>query len=611
MNALLRKQQCGARGGAKAARGVVQARRGGSASASLASSSSVASSRAAVSRGARRAQPVLRASAGAGASSAVVTPTLPETPLDIVFVSAEVAPWSKTGGLGDVISGLPVELAKRGHRVMTVAPRYDQYSDAWDTSVVLDILGEKVGFFHSKKKGVDRVFIDHPIFLAKVWGKTGSKLYGKTSGADFVDNEKRFRIFCEAAIEAARCLPFSYGEGVTFVANDWHSALVPVLLKDVYQPSGQFTDAKVAFCIHNIAFQGRFWPESWDALHLPEISKEKFEFEDGYSKVFSEMTPADEAEAAMKESTELGKTFAKLNWMQAGFMSADKNLTVSPNYAEEVVGDASKGVELDGVIAASGGIEGIVNGMDNQDFNPITDKYLPVKYGPASVMEGKQAAKQALQAEVGLEVDPEAPVIGFIGRLEEQKGVDILLAAIPEIVERAPNCQIVILGTGKKKFEKMVKALDLPNVIGVVKFSLPLAHHIFAGSDFMAIPSRFEPCGLIQLQAMSYGSVPIVSSTGGLVDTVKEGVTGFHIGALDADALTEADASAVAATVVRAVESYATEQYAQMSKKCIGQDLSWAEPAKKWEAMIEEMKSPASTDATIKKASVETPVVKV
>ncbi len=510
-----------------------------------------------------------------------------------------------------MLSGLPVELAKRGHRVMTVAPRYDQYSDAWDTSVVVEIMGEKVGFFHSKKKGVDRVFVDHPVFLAKVFGKTGSKLYGKKSGADFADNEKRFRIFCEAAIEAARCLPFSYGEGVTFVANDWHSALVPVLLKDVYQPAGQFTDAKCAFCIHNIAFQGRFWPDAWESLALPDQAKEKFMFEDGYSKVFSELTPADEAEAALQEAATVGKTFPKLNWMKAGFMSADKNLTVSPNYAEEVVGDAAKGVELDGVIAATGGIEGIVNGMDNQDFNPASDKYLPVKYGPTSVVEGKAAAKQALQAELGLEVDPAAPLVGFIGRLEEQKGVDILLAAIPEIVKRAPNCQVVILGTGKKKFEKQVKALALPNVKGVVKFSLPLAHHIFAGSDFMAIPSRFEPCGLIQLQAMSYGSVPIVSSTGGLVDTVKEGVTGYHIGALDADELTEEDAAAVAATVVFAVEAYGTEAHTKMARKCIGQDLSWAEPAKKWEAMIEEMRSPASADAAAKKQSVETPVVKV
>merc|ERR1712176_909342 len=184
------------------------------------------------------------------------------------------------------------------------------------------------------------------------------------------------------------------------------------------------------------------------------------------------MGPADEAETEIP--TELGKTFKKLNFMQAGCMSADKNLTVSPNYATEVVADPSMGVELDQVIVESGGIEGIVNGMNNDDFNPLKDKYLPVKYGPQSVVEGKAAAKQALQAEVGLEVDPSIPVIGFIGRLEEQKGVDILLAAIPEILSRC-KCQIVVLGTGKKKFEKLVKNLDIDfpdKVKGVVNFLL-------------------------------------------------------------------------------------------------------------------------------------------
>lgn len=156
-------------------------------------------------------------------------------PLNIVFVSAEVAPWSKTGGLGDVVGALPCELARRGHKVMTVAPRYDQYYDAWDTSVSSTIMGEKVNYFHTVDQGVDRVWVDNPLFLAKVWGKTGSKLYGQKAGTDFEDNQRRFRIFCEAAIEAARVLPFSPGEDVVFVANDWHSAMIPILLKTVYQ----------------------------------------------------------------------------------------------------------------------------------------------------------------------------------------------------------------------------------------------------------------------------------------------------------------------------------------------------------------------------------------
>ena len=165
--------------------------------------------------------------------------------MKIVFISTEVAPWSKTGGLGDVVGSLPVELAKRGHKVMTIAPRYDQYKGAWDTSVRVDALGHNVGYFHEHKKGVDRVFVDHPLFLAKVWGKTGSKLYGKTNGADYADNQERFAMFCQAALQAPMVLPFGYGEDVCFVANDWHSGLVPVMIKKVFQPQGE-SRAKVS-----------------------------------------------------------------------------------------------------------------------------------------------------------------------------------------------------------------------------------------------------------------------------------------------------------------------------------------------------------------------------
>lgn len=185
-------------------------------------------------------------------------------------------------GLGDVVGALPLELAKRGHKVMTIAPRYDQYADAWDTSITIDVMGEQVRFFHTVEKGVDRVWVDHPAFLAKVWGKTGSMLYGKQSGADYKDNQKRFAMFCRAAIEAARALPFGPGENCTFVANDWHSALVPVLLKDVYQARGEFTGAKSALVVHNIAFQGRFWQDSFDETGLPRSSFERFAFSDGY-----------------------------------------------------------------------------------------------------------------------------------------------------------------------------------------------------------------------------------------------------------------------------------------------------------------------------------------
>jgi len=516
-------------------------------------------------------------------------------PLNIVFVSAEVAPWSKTGGLGDVVGALPCELARRGHKVMTVAPRYDQYYDAWDTSVRTTIAGEEVGYFHTVDQGVDRVWVDSPLFLAKVWGKTGSKLYGAKAGVDFDDNQKRFRVFTEAAIEACRKLPFGPGEDVVFVANDWHSAMVPVLLKTKYQARGEFKNAKTAFCIHNIAFQGRFPASSFGGLSCPPEAKSFFDFTDNQ--------PVD---AMGKEVKGANAPTAKLNWMKAGFQTAQKLITVSPNYALEITADAAKGVELDGVIRGAGGIEGIVNGMDPTEWHPAKDKFLDVKYTASTVHQGKAAAKATLQAEAGLPVNPSAPVFGFIGRLEEQKGVDIMLKAIPDIV--AAGGQVVVLGTGKKAFEAAVRKLDAacPGAKGVVKFSAPLAHLITAGADFMLVPSRFEPCGLIQLHAMQYGTVPVVASTGGLVDTVKEGVTGYHMGALDADACIPEDVQAVAAACKKAIAAFNTPKHRSMVERCITQDLTWKEPAKKWEAVLEELAF--GENRAGKKAEVRTPV---
>lgn len=493
---------------------------------------------------------------------------------------------------------------------MSIAPRYDQYSDAWDTSVTVNVMGEDVRFFHTNKSGVDRVFIDHHMFLSKVWGKTGSKLYGSKSGADYVDNPRRFRIFCEACLEAVRVLPFGVGEDCIFVANDWHTAMLPVLLKYKYKPEGQFQSAKCVYTVHNIAFQGRFWPESMNDLNVPQAAMDLFQFNDGFSKVYDETNPPAEDGPS---KADIKGSHNKVNWMRAGFLASDRNLTVSPNYASEIASGPERGVELDTVIRQTG-IEGIVNGMDVTEWNPAVDKYIDVNYTKSNVRMGKAAAKEALQAEAGLDIDPSKPLFGYIGRLEEQKGVDILIEALPKVLQ-STKAQVVILGTGKASFEKKVEELQgkSPNLAGFVKFSAPLAHQITAGADFLMVPSRFEPCGLIQLHAMQYGTVPVVASTGGLVDTVKEGRTGFQMGTMDPDELSQADVQAVAKTMSRACEAFGTPAHDQMVSACINQDLSWAEPAKKWEGVLEEVFCYPGTSGsgTSKKGQVQTPVAKV
>ncbi|KAH7522908.1 hypothetical protein ACOSP7_000735 [Xanthoceras sorbifolium] len=499
--------------------------------------------------------------------------------MNIIFVGTEVSPWSKTGGLGDVLGGLPPAMAANGHRVMTIAPRYDQYKDAWDTDVFVELkVGdkiEKVRFFHCYKRGVDRVFVDHPMFLEKVWGKTKSKVYGPIAGEDYQDNQLRFSLLCQAALEAPRILNLNsnkyfsgpYGEDIVFIANDWHTALLPCYLKTMYKPKGMYKSAKVAFCIHNIAYQGRFAFADFALLNLPDEFKSSFDFIDGYDKPVK------------------GR---KINWMKAGILESDRIFTVSPYYAEELVSGVDKGVELDSILRKTG-ITGIVNGMDVQEWNPLTDKYTGVKYDASTVMEAKPLVKEALQAEVGLPVDRNIPVIGFIGRLEEQKGSDILVAAIPQFIRE--NVQIIVLGTGKKPMEKQLEQLEIlypDKARGVAKFNVPLAHMIIAGADFILVPSRFEPCGLIQLQAMRYGTVPIVASTGGLVDTVKEGFTGFQMGSfnVECDAVDPADVTAVAKTVKRALATYGNPASAEMIKNCMAQDLSWKGPAKMWEEVL-------------------------
>ncbi|KAA8533534.1 hypothetical protein F0562_031032 [Nyssa sinensis] len=491
--------------------------------------------------------------------------------MNLVFVGAEVGPWSKTGGLGDVLGGLPPAMAANGHRVMTVSPRYDQYKDAWDTDVLVEIkVGDRIEaarLFHCYKRGVDRVFVDHPLFLEKVWGKTGSKIYGPNAGDDYKDNQLRFSLLCQAALEAPRALNLDSREDVVFIANDWHTALLPCYLKSMYKPRGIYRTAKVVFCIHNIAYQGRFAFSDFSLLNLPQQFRGSFDFLDGYEKPVK------------------GR---KINWMKAGILESDRVVTVSPYYAEELVSGIEKGVELDDVIRMTG-ITGIVNGMDVQEWNPSTDKFIDVKYDATTVMSAKLLLKEALQAAVGLPVDRNIPVIGFIGRLEEQKGSDILVEAISQFI--GENVQIIVLGTGKKHMEKQIAMLEVlypDKARGVAKFNVPLAHMIIAGADFMLIPSRFEPCGLVQLHAMRYGTVPIVASTGGLVDTVKEGFTGFQIGpfSVECDAIDAADVKALATAVKRALATYDTGALAEMIQNCMAQDLSWKGPAKKWEKML-------------------------
>ncbi len=426
--------------------------------------------------------------------------------MEICSVSAEIAPWSKTGGLGDVAAALPKALQAQGHRVLAVAPRYAAYGDAWDTGMRLHIplFGHRheVSLYHSQTPGHDVVFVDHPSICR-------GGIYGDARGT-YGDNLFRFLLLSRAAIEIARRFPVSGGAGPArplteggtphFLSHDWHTGLLATYLRHHYQHHGLLPGSRVAHVIHNLAYQGQFsFSEFW-GLDLPPSAA---------------------------PTLDMGGV---INCMKAGLVAADRVVAVSPTYAREIC-TPEEGFGLDGVLRSRGGaLVGILNGIDPAEWHPGTDPHLPARYGAEAWPQrpdrpgpvgGKATCKAQLQAEMGLPVRADLPLLGFIGRLTGQKGIDLLEAIAPWLA-RQP-AQVALLGSGDRQYEAFFSAFArrFPNVAARVGFDVGLAHRITAGADLLLMPSRFEPCGLNQLYALAFGTVPIVHATGGLADTVR------------------------------------------------------------------------------------------
>ncbi|KAF4376701.1 hypothetical protein F8388_025572 [Cannabis sativa] len=421
--------------------------------------------------------------------------------MNIIMVSAECAPWSKTGGLGDVAGALPKALARRGHRVMVVAPRYGQYAEAKETGVRkrYKVAGQdmEVTYFQAYIDGVDFVFIDSPIF---------QHLENNIYGGNRLDILRRMALFCKAAVEVPWYVPCGgvvYGDGnLAFIANDWHTALLPVYLKAYYRDNGLMTYTRSILVIHNIAHQGRGPVEDFLTVDLPQHYIDYFKLYDPVG----------------------GEHF---NIFAAGLKTADRVVTVSHGYAWEIK-TIEGGWGLHGIINENDWkLRGIVNGIDTKEWNPLYDVHLTTdgytNYSLETLQTGKAQCKAALQKELGLPVRPDVPLIGFIGRLDPQKGVDIIAEAIPWMMDQ--DVQLVMLGTGRPDLEEMLRQFEgqhRDKVRGWVGFSVKTSHRITAGADILLMPSRFEPCGLNQLYAMKYGTIPVVHAVGGLRDTVEQ-----------------------------------------------------------------------------------------
>ncbi|KAF8390190.1 hypothetical protein HHK36_024712 [Tetracentron sinense] len=419
--------------------------------------------------------------------------------MNIILVAAECAPWSKTGGLGDVAGALPKALARRGHRVMVVAPRYGNYAEPQETGVrkryKVDGQDVEVTYFQTYIDGVDFVFIDSHMFR---------HMENNIYGGNRVDILKRMVLFCKAAIEVPWYVPCGgtcYGDGnLVFIANDWHTALLPVFLKAYYHDNGLMKYTRCILVIHNIAHQGRGPVDDFLYVDLPQH----------YIDIFKLCDPVG------------GEHF---NIFAAGLKMADRVVTVSHGYAWELK-TSEGGWGLDGIINENNWkLKGIVNGIDTKEWSPQFDFHLTsdgyTNYSLETLQIGKPQCKAALQKELGLPVRENVPLIGFIGRLDHQKGVDLIAEAIPWMVDQ--DVQLVMLGTGRPDLEQLLRQFESQHrdkVRGWVGFSVKVAHRITAGADILLMPSRFEPCGLNQLYAMSYGTVPVVHAVGGLRDTV-------------------------------------------------------------------------------------------
>ncbi len=472
----------------------------------------------------------------------------------VLFVSAEVTPFARTGGLGDVVGVLPPVLAAAGHDVRVVMPLYQSIrrSDFGLTAVVERLpvplaFGERTAQVWqgtlpggTPETAVPTYFIEQDEYFAR------PGLYGDESG-EYADNGLRFLFFCRAVLALAERLGW-FPEVIH--CHDWHAGFIPAYLRFLPGLNDQLARAASVFTIHNLAFQGVFPGTVFAATGLP-------------------------AQLFQPVGVEF---YGAVNFMKAGLYYADVLSTVSPTYAQEICSPES-GWGLDGVLRdRRDALVGILNGIDDAAWNPRTDPTLIAGYD-ADNLGGKAACRTTLLRAFGLLEDSERLVCGMVTRLTDQKGADLVAEAIERAETR--NVHFVILGSGERGYEARFSALArrYPHRVGVrLGFNDALSHQIQAGSDCLLVPSRFEPCGLTQMYAMRYGTLPIVRATGGLRDTVVSHDTadGSGTGFVFSQATTEA----LVATIREAATVFADEpQWRQLQRNAMTRDFSWGQSA--------------------------------
>lgn len=476
--------------------------------------------------------------------------------MEILFVTTELAPYVKVGGLADVSAALPKTLKALGHRVTIVMPRYAAFEDsgllmARRLTPLKLTLGEQtheVTVYDGRLSSqVELALVDAP----GLFDRAG--VYGE-KGEDYTDNALRFAVLSRAAAELAGQRA---GDGAPFDvvhANDWPTALVPKYMKDlgVKTPS--------VLTVHNVAHQGVFPKET-----LPSLGLSWEDFTVGGIEFYG-----------------------SVNLLKQGIISADTVTTVSPTYAKEIQ-SGEQGYRLDGVLRAKGRVLGIVNGVDYGVWNPATDSHIAARFDGEDA-SNKARCKGALRKELGFPIEPDVPIVASVGRVVSQKGTDLVAALVPRLL-RGSEVQMVIAGTGE---ESIVAKLDAAvqkahgNAVYAGNASEALVHRIFAAADVVLVPSRFEPCGLVQLYAQRYGALPVARATGGLVDTIVdcdaklETGTGFLFDEPTVDALY--------AATQRALTAYTNPRWGALRRRVMRLDRGWERAARQYEQAYKALK---------------------
>lgn len=477
--------------------------------------------------------------------------------LGVLYAAFEAVPFLKTGGLGDVAGTLPPALKEAGCDIRVILPKFSAIPEEYKARmrhvahfyVPVGWRSQYCGIEALEHKGVTFYFVDNEYYFRR------DRAYG------FYDDGERMAFFSRAILESLRCLTDFRCD--ILHCNDWHTAMAPVFLREFYQNDPLYTSIRTVFTVHNLKFQGQMSRAVlWDVLGMADIPNAVWQLS------------VDEHSISM---------------MKGALCYSNALTTVSPAYAGEIQ-YPYYGEGLDGIFRLrSGALHGILNGIDTDAFNPETDPSLPRTYR-AGDFEGKAACKAAVQKELGLAVEAEVPLVAMISRLTEQKGFDLVQRMLGELLQEP--LQIAVLGVGEAKYEHTLRYFNgqYPGKMAAcLLFDESLSHRLYAGADILLMPSQFEPCGLAQMIAMRYGTLPVVRETGGLRDSVVpynrytgEG-TGFSFANYNAHEMRDA--------VLRAVTLYRENpaQWQVLMERAMAQDFSWARSAEEYLALYKSL----------------------